>query len=166
MVRFVQRALMFLVLALVQILILNHVHIGIYATPSVFIYYILILNSETSRNSLLLQAFFLGFCVDVFGNTPGMNTAAATLAAFVRPTLLRMQMSRDITEDYEPGIRTLGVFPFFRYVLNESFLFILVLQTLNAFSFFRSGEFLLKVLTDTAMTVLLIMCIDVLRRRR
>ena len=166
MIQFIRRAIVFLLLVLMQVLILNHVHIGGYATPSLFIYYILILNSETSRTSLLSQAFFMGLLVDIFGNTPGMNAASATLMAFARPTLLRMQMTRDISEDYEPGIRILGFFPFFRYVLNETFVFVIILQLLNSFSFFRMEDFVIKVLTDVGMTVLCIMCVDILRRKK
>ena len=70
-----------------------------------YIYYILILNAETPRKSLLLQAFFIGLCIDIFSNTPGMNAAAATMMAFTRRPLLRMQMLRDVTDDYVPGIR-------------------------------------------------------------
>ena len=82
MVQTLHRIVWFVVLILVQTEILNHVHIMGYATPVVFIYYILVLNSETPRKSLLLQAFLLGLCVDVFGNTPGMYAAASTFLAF------------------------------------------------------------------------------------
>lgn len=166
MLQFLQRSFVFIILVLIQVLVLNHVQIAGYATPSLFIYYILILNSETSRNSLLLQAFLIGFCIDVFSNTPGMNAAAATLMAFMRRPLLHMQMSRDITEDFEPGIRVLGFFHFLRYVLNEAFVFTLVLQILSSLSFAHGKDLILRIVTDTLMTVFFIMCVDVLRRKK
>lgn len=84
MVQALHRVVWFVVLVLVQTQILNHVHIMGYATPMVFIYYILVLNSEISRKTILLQAFVLGLCVDIFSNTPGVNAASATLLAFAR----------------------------------------------------------------------------------
>ena len=66
-------------------------------------------DAETPRKSLLLQAFFIGLCIDIFSNTPGMNAAAATMMAFTRRPLLRMQMLRDVTDDYVPGIRSMGI---------------------------------------------------------
>ena len=45
MTQFLQRLWMFVLLVLVQVLVLNHMHIMGYATPALYIYYILKLNS-------------------------------------------------------------------------------------------------------------------------
>ena len=166
MLQFSQRILVFLILVLVQVLVLNHIQIAGYATPSLFIYYILILNSETSRNSLLLQAFLIGLCVDIFSNTPGMNAASATILAFIRKPMLHVHMQHDMTDDFEPCIRTLGFFNFLRYVLTGALTFTLFLQILSSFSFAHGKDFILRIITNTLMTVFLIMCVDVLRRKK
>ena len=72
-------------MVLLQVLILNNVHIAGYATPFLYIYLILKFESDTPRNALMLWAFFLGLAVDVFSDTPGMNAAATVLLAFLRP---------------------------------------------------------------------------------
>ena len=166
MVLFLHRLGWFVFLVLLQVLVLNHVHILGYATPMLYIYYILILNAETPRKSLLLQAFFIGLCIDIFSNTPGMNAAAATMMAFTRRPLLRMQMLRDVTDDYVPGIRSMGFYPFFRYVLSETVVFIVTLQVIDAFTFFRMSELMWKILTDTLMPIVGIICIDTIRRKK
>ncbi len=153
-------------LVLAQVLVLNHVHILGYATPFVFIYFILKLNSSVGRNTLMLWAFFLGLTVDVFSNTPGMNAAALTLLAFVRGSLLRLVSLRDTADDYEPGIRTLGVSAYFRYLLLAVTLFCTVLLLIDAFSFFNFPVLLLKIVTDTAATMLCIWCIEVVRKKK
>ena len=48
----------FIGLVLLQVLILNNVHIAGYATPFLYIYLILKFESETPRNTLMLWAFF------------------------------------------------------------------------------------------------------------
>lgn len=50
----------FIGLVLLQVLILNNVHIAGYATPFLYIYLILKFESETPRNTLMLWAFFSG----------------------------------------------------------------------------------------------------------
>lgn len=72
----------FIGLVLLQVLILNNVHIAGYATPFLYIYLILKFESDVPRNALMLWAFFLGLAVDVFSDTPGMNAAATVLLAF------------------------------------------------------------------------------------
>ena len=126
----------------------------------------MILNAEIPRKSLLLQAFFLGLCIDIFSNTPGMNAAAATMMAFARRPLLRMQMLRDVTDDYVPGIRSMGFYPFFRYILSSTVVFMVTLQIIDAFTFFRMSELMWKIVTDTLITVVGIICIDTIRRKK
>ena len=55
-------------------------------------------------------------------HTPGMNAAAATVLAFMREPVLRLVTLRDSVEDFEPGIKSMGFSPFFRYILLCTFL--------------------------------------------
>lgn len=87
---YLQRIEWFIGLVLLQVLVLNHMHINGYATPFFFIYFILKYNSGVSRNVLMIWAFLLGLTVDILGNTPGMNAAAATVLAFMREPVLRL----------------------------------------------------------------------------
>lgn len=95
MLTYLQRIEWFIGLVLLQVLVLNHMHINGYATPFFFIYFILKYNSGVSRNVLMIWAFLLGLAVDIFGNTPGMNAAAATVLAFMREPILRLVTLRD-----------------------------------------------------------------------
>lgn len=55
----------------------------------------------------MIWAFLLGLTVDILGNTPGMNAAAATVLAFMREPVLRLVTLRDSVEDFEPGIKSM-----------------------------------------------------------
>ena len=70
MLTYLQRIEWFIGLVLLQVLVLNHMHINGYATPFFFIYFILKYNSGVSRNVLMIWAFLLGLTVDILGNTP------------------------------------------------------------------------------------------------
>ena len=93
----------FICLALLQILVLNKMHLFDVATPFVYFYVLLKLPSSVSRNGLLLWGFCSGLVVDTFSDTPGMNAAATTLLAFVRPRLLSLYMNKADLEEYVPG---------------------------------------------------------------
>lgn len=166
MLTYLQRIEWFIGLVLLQVLVLNHMHINGYATPFFFIYFILKYNSGVNRNTLMVWAFLLGLGVDLFANTPGMNAAAATLLAFLREPILRLVTLRDSAEDFEPGVKSMGISPFFRYVLFCSVLFCSVLLLIDTFSFFRLGVLFLKVLTDAALTMACIFCAEAIRRKR
>ena len=65
-ITYIHRIGWFVGLVLLQVLILNNVHIAGYATPFLYIYFILKFASGTSRNELMLWAFFFGLTIDIF----------------------------------------------------------------------------------------------------
>ena len=150
----------FVGLVLIQVLVLNQMHISGYATPFLYIYFILKINSKVGRNELMLWSFILGLTVDIFGNTPGMNAAAATCLAFSRTSLLRLSTLRSEDEAFYPGIKSLGVSSFSRYALLASVLFCTVLLLIDTFSFFHVGRLILKIIASTISTFIFIFCAE------
>lgn len=162
---YLKRGLWFVLLVLVQVLVLNHIHIGGYATPFVYVYFILVLNRDVTRNELLLWGFFLGLVVDVFANTPGMNAAATTLLAFLRPSLLTLFVPRDSSDDWEPGIRSMGFSSFLGYAVLAVLLHHLMLLVMDTFSFFAWGVLALKIVCSTVLTICCVMALESFRRK-
>ena len=160
MIKILHRMKWFLGLVLLQVLVLNQVHIGGYATPFFYIYFILKFNSRVGRNNLMLWSFFLGLTVDVFSNTPGMNAAVATCLAFFRAPLMRLVTLRDMDEGFRPGVKSLGFSSFFRYTLLTCTLFCSLLLMIDTFSFFNLPVLLFKIVTSTIATVLCVLCAE------
>lgn len=155
----------FIGLVLLQVLILNNVHIAGYATPFLYIYLILKFESDTPRNVLMLWAFFLGLAVDVFSDTPGMNASAAVLLAFLRPAFLRLFVPRDMLESFVPAIRTMGILPFLKYLVVSVFVHHAMLLAIEFFSFAHIGTLLLRIATSTLLTVTCIMAVEGIRKK-
>jgi rod shape-determining protein MreD len=147
-------------LVLLQVLILNNVHIGGYATPFLYIYFILKFESSVSRNELMLWGFLLGFVIDIFSNTPGMNTAAAVLLAFVRPLFLRLFAPRDGLENASPSFKSMGNSPFIKYLISCVFIHHMALLTIEFFSFTSVSTLLLRMVFSTLLTVTCIMAVE------
>ena len=152
MIHYIHRMGWFVGLVLLQVLILNNVHIAGYATPFLYVYFILKFASGTSRNELMLWAFFLGLTIDIFSNTPGMNAAATVFLAFVRPTFLRLFTPRDTLDSIMPSI------------LTSVFVHHLILLTIEFFSFSSIPLLLLRVVACTLLTVTCIMAVEGIRR--
>lgn len=150
---------------LLQALILNNVHVAGYATPFLYVYLILKFESDVSRNALMLWAFFLGLTVDVFSDTPGMNTAASVLLAFVRPVILRLFMPRDAVDSIVPTVRAMGFSSFLKYMVACVLIHHAVLLIIEFFSFAHIGILLLKIVASTVLTVLCIMALEGIRKK-
>lgn len=152
-------------MVLLQVLILNNVHIAGYATPFLYIYLILKFESNVSRNVLMLWGFFLGLTVDIFSDTPGMNASATVLLAFLRPTFLCLFVPRDTLEALVPSIRSMGVSPFLKYLFACVFVHHGMLLTIEFFSFAHIGMLLLRIVASTLLTVACIMAIEGIRKK-
>ena len=152
-------------MVLLQVLILNNVHIAGYATPFLYIYLILKFESDTPRNALMLWAFFLGLAVDIFSDTPGMNAAATVLLAFLRPAFLRLFVPRDTLDTLVPAIRTMGILPILKYLVVSVLVHHGLLLTLEFFSFVHIATLLLRIAASALLTVTCIMAVEGIRKK-
>lgn len=152
------------VLVLLQALILNHVLFLGYATPFLYVYLLLKFDTGMSRYAQLLWGFALGLAVDIFANTPGVNAAATTLLALVRPALLNLFVPRDSADDLEPGFHSVGAGPFMRYTVISLLLHQTTLFMLLTFSLAHPGTLALKIVCSTLLTALCIAAIEGSRR--
>lgn len=164
MINFLHRIGWFVGLVLLQVLILNNIHIAGYATPFFYVYFLLKFATGTSRVELMLWGFTLGFIIDVFSNTPGMNAAATTLMAFSRPSILRLFTPRDLLDSIVPSYKTLGFYSFLKYALVAVFVQHLALISLEFFSFTSLPLLLLRVGASTLLTFICIMAVEGIRR--
>ena len=67
MIKVFHRMKWFLGLVLLQVLVLNQMHVAGYATPFFFIYFILKFNSRVGRNELMLWSFPFVQCDIIIG---------------------------------------------------------------------------------------------------
>ena len=139
-ITYIHRIGWFIGLVLLQVLILNNVHIAGYATPFLYIYFILKFNSGTSRNELMLWAFFFGLTIDVFSDTPGMK------------------------DNLVPSFKSMGITPFLKYTTASVFIHSLALLSIEFFSFSGIWLLLLRVALCTVLTVTCIVAVEGIRR--
>ena len=165
MIVYLKRAALFFGLILLQVLILNNIHIDGYGTPFLYIFFLLIYSSNVGKNTLMLWAFSLGVIIDAFSNTPGINAASATFLALIRNPLLHSFTQHDSNDIFEPGISSMGLASFTKYTIVLSLLFCTCLQLLNSFTLFDPIQLLIKILADTVITSIFILCVDAVWRR-
>lgn len=166
MERILTRIAWFIGLTFVQVFLLNNISLFGLATPFIYIYFILVLDRDVDHIALMVMAFALGLTIDVFSNTPGVNAGASVLLAFFRPSILRLFSPRDEFENFEPGIYTLGVWPFIRYAFVAVLLHHTALFFLEVFSLAHAEFLLLRILCSTLLTVILVITIEFVRHKR
>src|SRR2546423_14747778 len=102
----------FILLMLIQVYILDRIHIHYMVTPYVYFLFILWLPFNINRTLLMIIAFILGFTLDSFRHNPGFHTAACVLVAYIRPFLINLLIPQEGAEtNYEePSAKSMGGF--------------------------------------------------------
>ena len=158
--------LQLLVLVSLQVLVFNHMHLFGYATPMVYIYFLLYFPLNYSRCGILFWGFIIGLLTDIFSNTPGVGAASTTLAAMLQPVLLRAMAPKDSTEDMMPNFQTMGYGNYVRFFIILIVTHHLLVFLLESFSYFDSLYLVLSCASSIVLTTSIVWAIEHLLNRK
>lgn len=157
--------LLFIVLVLAQVLICNNILLFGVAVPFVFIYFILSLPLNMSLNLVLVLSFALGFFIDIFSDTLGLNSLACIILAVLRRPMFYAYMPReDKMVNLIPCIASMGWENYLKYAVTLSTLFCLVVFGIEFFSFESFGRIIVMALSSMVFTAVLLITADSLFR--
>ena len=160
---YIERLVMFVVLLLVQVLVLNHIHLYQLAIPLPYIFFVITFQQNTPRWLMLTSSFLLGLLLDIFTNTPGLAAGSLTLMAMLQPYLLNRMVPRDAADSLPISSATLGFGKFFTFSTIMTSIYCLIFFALEAFSFFDWQQWLLRTLCSSVLTLLLIVSVEKIR---
>ena len=164
--RLIINLLRFIGLLMLQVLVIDNIRLGYYIHPYVYVLYIFMLPFNIPNWQLLFSGFFMGLAVDLFAGTPGLNAAACVLMAFIRPLVINGMMRRkDIGENDEPSLNSMGISRFLVYSLLLLVLHNFALFMLEAFSFKLICVVLLQTLLSVFSSLMLIFIILLLFKK-
>lgn len=162
-----QNILRFIVLVLVQVLILNNIKFLGFINPYLYILFIIVLPISISRSLLLVLAFALGLCIDIFSNTFGIHAFATVFAAFMREPFIKLLLPRDDNHDIViPSMHSFGKNQFIKYAVLMVLTHHIVLFVVEAFSFSNITSLGLRTISSSAFTLILLLSIERLKMRK
>lgn len=154
-------AALFVGLILFQTLLFNHIALFNVAFPIVFIYFIIRLPVHLNLSYLFSLAFAMGFIVDVFSDTPGVNSLACTLlAACKRPVFYAYVSKDDKTKNITPTIRNIGFISYAKYLLTMTGIYCLLAFIIEYFSFADVKELVILSASSCLLTFLILLSLD------
>jgi len=157
----------FILLIVLQLLIFSNIEFSGYVNPYIYVMFILILPFSIPSWFLLILAFVTGLVVDLFSGTLGVHAFATVMAGFVRPWILTLNITSEMTEpDMSPSSYRNGFRWFFFYTVTIVFMHHLSLFLVEVFTFSNFFHTLLRVFLSTAVTTFFIMLFDFIRPRR
>ena len=154
---------------MVQVFVLNKVpFLHQFVVPYLYFLFILWLPFGISRLGLLLSGFVAGLVLDYFANTPGLHAAACVLIAYIRPFVINLLISKEVSDItfHEPSPSGMGWAPYMVYAFILTLLHHLYLVTLEWIQFGDILAFLIKVAATVAISMVLIITTELLFPRR
>ena len=164
-IELINRLVMFFVLFVVQVLVLNHIHLFGVGVPLLYVYFAITFRRNFPKWLVLVSCFLLGLVIDIFSNTPGLAASAMTLVGLAQVYLIELIVPRDSAEDMESSIKALGMAKFATLSALLTVLYCLVFFALEAFNFFNVLLWLAQSFVSTVLTMILILAIESVRSR-
>ena len=155
--------LLFIVLVLVQVLVCNNVLLFGVAVPFVFIYFIIALPLNLNINILMLLSFLLGFFIDLFSDTLGLNSMSCLLFAVVKkPVFYAYMPKEDKFISAVPSVLLMGWINYLKFALTLSAIYCFFLFGVELLSFASFGRIFLMAFSSTLLTLILLVALDAL----
>lgn len=146
----------FVLLMAIQLVVLNHVYLGGYVMPMLYVLFVLMLPTDMGRIPMLLTAFGTGFLVDVMNNMLGFHALACTLLSMMRILFADRILTRGEPVTIEvPSIYTVTPQYFISYLMLMLGMFYLVFFTVELFGFRSFGGVVLATVASTVVTTLM-----------
>ena len=152
-------------LVAMQALVLGHIHLWGYATPLLGVLFILHLPLNANRIGCMCASFVIGLILDMFSNSPGVAATAMTLTCFVQQPLLKNMVPKDAEEDLVPAMYSMGNSHYIWYVVILMLLFVVTYFLVEAMSFFNVLSLLISIASSCALSFVLVMSLEVFRRK-
>lgn len=159
----------FIFFVLLQVYVLDKVHLHQMVTPYIYFLFIFWLPFNMNRTVQMLLAFLLGYTIDSFRHHPGFHAAACVLIAYLRPFFINVLMPQEGSEaNYrEPSMQSLGgLFPYMVYAAILVFFHNAWLFFLEAWQFGNIWYFLVKTFLSTLISLVLILILELLFSRK
>ena len=167
--RITENIIRFLLLAFVQVMVLDNIQLHALFHPYIYPLFILLLPIETPKWLLLFLGFLSGWVIDFYSHTGGIHASASLLVAFLRPFMLNMiRPSSGYQPEDRPTISSKGFLWFFTYCSILIFihhLWVFMIGTLSLTQFvFVIG----KIVLSSAVSIAIVIMLQYLfyRRRR
>lgn len=148
--------ILFLMLALIQIFLLNNLMAGAFFCPLIYVAFIILLPLDTPPIVMLGCALAMGVTMDTTMGIAGLNTAATLPIAFFRPNILGLLSAHDEhRDDGIPSPKRMGVNLFWSYLVAMILIHHTLFFVMEALSWGHVGRTLLRILCSGATTTLL-----------
>lgn len=159
--RIIESIFLFIATIMLQLFLFNNIQISGYLNIIIYPLLLILLPIKIRGLWLLLSGLLLGVVADMIEGTEGVFTITFIFLAFLRPTLLKIFLRRDLLDVViVPISNAIGVAAFLQYTFWVNLLMFLIVIFLERFSFEHISFILLKLGISTIVSTYIIYVIQ------
>lgn len=155
-----------LLLVALQVLIFDRMTLFNYATPYIYILFILFYRTDQNRYIFLLLCFLLGWGVDIFEDTGGINAFASLTIGFLSKPIIRLVSGTKFFEFEEFRFSDFNVGQWFIYLVLMVFIHHFLLFFFESLSLDQITEILRRTVYSTTFTLIFVFFYLIMFRKR
>lgn len=155
----------FIFLALLQVLVLNHINFLGYINPYLYILFILLFPLKNNRIVFLFLSFLLGLTIDMFLDSGGIHAAASVTIAYIRPVILKFSFGA-VYDHQTMKFSNVEFGSKLTYIIILTVVHHFVLFSLEIFNFYKIILILQNTLFSSIFTIILCLLTTVIFNRR
>lgn len=154
----------FILVILLQVMLFNHLHIGSWGMPMMYIIFLLNLPIRVPRWAEMLLGFTIGLIMDIWTSSLGIHIAACVALSFLRPILLNMS-----TQDIERikdhvSSKTVGTGVYIKMAILLTFIHHLIVFSLETWNMHHWWIVIVQTVISSILTLIIILGYDRIRR--
>lgn len=155
---FISFLLLFILLVVAQVVVFNRLWLFDVALPLAFIFFFISLPADMNVKWVITLSFFLGFSVDIFSDTMGLNALCCTVAGGLRLPVMRLYVPReeDLTNPV-PSPRSMGRTHYMKYLITMTTLYCALFFIVLSLEFFYPGRMILRIIASSALTFIILL---------
>lgn len=162
---YIKYSLKFIVVLLLQVLLFNNIDYLGYISPYIYLIFFLDLPVDFKTSYSMLLGFLMGFIIDIFANTMGVHTFACVLVCFMRNSWIDLLFSSLNAQQNDLSLARVGWLDYFKYLTGLVLVHHTALFMLEAFSFQSFGYTFLRIVANSAVSMLLILFYEYYRSK-
>ncbi|PWK21059.1 rod shape-determining protein MreD [Xanthomarina spongicola] len=155
----------FIILALLQVLVLNYINFLGFINPYLYILFILLYPLKNNRVVFILLSFLLGLTIDMFSDSGGVHAAASVTIAFIRPFILKFSFGA-VYDHQTMKFANVEFGSKLTYIAILTFIHHFILFSLEIFNFSKIILILQNTLFSSIFTIILCVLTTIIFSRR
>ena len=157
----IKYSVLYVVVALLQIMFFGNLDLGLYVVPLVYISFVMLLPMELAPILMLLLGLVMGVSMDLLMATAGVNTIVSLFTAYFRRRIIELSIGKAVFSDGGiPTIRRCGLGKMLRYVSFFTLLHCSLFITIETLSFAFLDVMLLQIFVSSLFTIVVVLLIS------